>query len=62
MDNEERKDLERAGHEAGEAARAKFLKALKKRKATPGQVALRLKQLMDWCKAKEKADNGKGQA
>ena len=59
MDDDDKKELERIGQEAGEAARDKVLAALKRQKATPGLVALRLKQLMDWWKTKEKA--GKGQ-
>jgi hypothetical protein len=59
MDDDEKKELERIGQEAGEAARSKTLKALKRRKATPGLVALQLKQLMDWWKTKEKAGSGK---
>ncbi len=51
MDDDEKKELERIGQEAGEAARSKFLKAMKGRKVTPDLVALRLKQLMDWMKA-----------
>ncbi len=51
MDDDEKKELETIGQEAGEAARSKFLKALKKRIATPDQVELRLKQLMDWWEA-----------
>ena len=59
MDDDEKKELERIGQEAGEAAKNQFKRALKRRKATPGPVALQLKQLRDWWKTKEKAGNGK---
>ncbi len=62
MDDVDKKELERIGHEAGEAARDKILAALKRQQATPGLVALQLKQLMDRWKTKEKVGKGKGQA
>ncbi len=46
------KDLERAGHEAGEDAQAAFRKSLEKRKVNGELVALRLKQLMNWKETK----------
>ena len=50
MDDDEKKELERIGHEAGEAARDKVLAALKRRQkaAAPDLIARQLKQLMDW--------------
>ncbi len=62
MDDDEKKELERIGQEAGEAARDKVLAALKRQKTTPDLVARQLKQLMDYWETEEKADNGKGQA
>ena len=47
MDDDEKKELERG------SARSQVLKALKKRKATPGLIALQLKQLMDWLETKD---------